>query len=263
MTAMPFLFATCLALVHTQPDDGVPIGLTYTASEGKKFEETGVDDLANYRKAIETNGGRIVVLHPALAPEELAKRQDLIHALLLPGGVDIDPRSYGEAPHEKLGAHDAVFDQFLFDMLKAAENRRLPVLGICLGMQAINVFHRGTLYQDLPSQYAGPVAIQHKSPDRAYTPIHEITIARSSRTYSIFECEQMPVNSHHHQAVKVLAPGFVKTAWSEDGVVEAMERSGEPFYVGVQFHPERMLEKYPASNRLFARFVETARQSRL
>lgn len=259
MIAIPLLMASCLAAAESEKTLPVPIGIPYTRETGAAFEESGKDARIHYRVAVEANGGRLVPLHQALPPEELARRLAAIRGLLLPGGSDIDPKYYGEAPHEKLGPHDAVFDQFLFDLLKDAEDRRLPVLGICLGMQVLNVHYGGSLYQDLSSQCFGPRAIQHKSPEEGRYPIHPIVLARPSLVHAIFGCERMPVNTRHHQAVKILAPGFVRTAWSDDGVAEAIERPGERFCMGVQFHPERMRTEYPAVNRLFARFIEAAR----
>lgn len=256
---LPLFVATWLVPGHPGAGMSPAIGLAYTRIEGAALEELGADGLANYRKAIESNGGHAVALHAGLAPEELARRLKAIRGLLLPGGADIDPQFYGEAPHEKLGAHNAAFDLFLFDLLKEAESRGLPVLGICLGMQVINVYHGGTLYQDLPSEYRGPVAVEHKGPQCDHDPIHSVTLANPSTMHTLFGEERMPVNTRHHQAVKGLAPGFVKTAWADDGVIEAIERPGGPFYLGVQFHPERMLDAYPSVNRLFQRLLDAAR----
>ncbi len=235
------------------------IGLVYATNKLAPLEENGKDPQLLYRQAIEEQGGATVVLGQSYSEAKLAEALGKTDAVLLPGGIDIDPKHYGEERHPKLGETDETLDQMQFSVLRHAKENGLPVLGICLGHQTINVFYGGALYQDIPSQLQSEVRVKHRG--GVGLPLHAIAIQPGSILHGLLGAEDLTVNSSHHQAVKRLAPGFVATAHTEDGIVEAIERPGEPFLLGVQFHPEKMLDKEPRLKAIFKRFVEEARAS--
>lgn len=186
--------------------------------------------------------------------EEVLKRMD---GLLLPGGIDVEPARYHEAPHPKLEKTDAGLDALEWRVLEFARDNCLPVLGICRGHQVINVFYGGSLYQDIPAQHQSETNVKH----RGGKGMHEISIAKDSLLHTLLDTERYEVNTYHHQAVKALAPGFRKIAWTDDGIIEAIESTGEVFILGVQFHPEKLLETKPELKALFARFVQELREN--
>ncbi len=162
-----------------------------------------------------------------------------IDGLLLPGGgADVDPKLYGEAAIPQMGEVNAMRDRFEYALLREAVAQRKPVFGICRGMQVINTFFGGTLWQDLPSQRPQGL-LEHQRPDKKWEGVHPIEIDPTSRLYSLLGCDQCLVNSTHHQAVKEVAPGFRVSAQSPDGVIEAIESDQWPIFA-VQFHPERL-----------------------
>lgn len=249
--ALVVLFAFAAA---AQPPD---IALVYNSEQMAALQEGKKDPLALYRAAIEDHGGRVVVFSPTCDPAEIAARKQEIHGVLLPGGVDVDPAFYGEAPHEKLEKVDLPLDRLEFALLEHARAESLPVLGICRGHQLLNVFLGGSLYQDIPAQFAPKdgVAVTH----RGGTKRHEISIEEGALLYALLGVLRLDVNTYHHQAVKKLGEGLRVSARSDDGVVEAIERQGDVFIVGVQFHPERMRAQEPRVDALFARFIEESR----
>ncbi len=233
------------------------VGLVYPASHYEMLTQKNEDRLARYRKAVAEQGAEIVVIGQGMAEgqvDEVLKRLD---GLLLPGGIDVDPARYNEAPHPKLEKTDAGLDALEWRVLEFARDNRLPVLGICRGHQVINVFYGGSLYQDIPSQHRGDTKVKH----RGGKGMHEITIAKDSLLHTLLDTERYEVNTYHHQAVKTLAPGFRKTAWTDDGSIEAIESTGEVFVLGVQFHPEKLLETKPELKVVFARFVQEIREN--
>lgn len=212
-----------------------------------------------YVRAIEQAGGLPLILPLVQKPDLIAQMLDRIDGLLLSGGYDVDPAYFGQEPHPNLGTIDVDRDRFESVIVPLALKKKgFPILGICRGIQSLNVFAGGTLFQDL-SQIEGRLVKHRQSTDRPHV-THEIEIERDSLMRKIFRKTRLRVNSYHHQAVDALAPGFIVTARSRDGVIEAIEKPGERFVLGIQAHPEHLASEYPEFGRLFRAFVDAARR---
>ena len=187
---------------------------------------------ANYAEQVAAAGGIPVLLPPLPGVAAAVGRLD---GLLLTGGGDIDPARYGAQPHPRTGRVSVLRDAAELELLDAAMAAGLPVLGVCRGMQLLNVARGGTLCQHLPD-------------DAGHTPApgtfgsHPVRVAAGTRLAGILGAngDGVDVPTAHHQAVDRLGEGLVATAWAEDGVIEAMEPSaaGDPFLLAVQWHPE-------------------------
>jgi putative glutamine amidotransferase len=166
-----------------------------------------------------------------------------LDGLVLQGGADIDPQAYGETPSELLGSTDAVRDRFELTLLRAFAAAGKPVLGICRGMQLINVAYGGTLHQDLIG--GGATAAAHVSPsyDEHVHPLRFEPGSWFERLYPGIAAPQ--VNSIHHQGLKAIGRGLQVEAWSDDGVPECIRGSGDNFLLGVQWHPEFHDHRFP------------------
>jgi putative glutamine amidotransferase len=206
-----------------------------------------------YLRAVEAGGGLPVVLapdDPALAGALL----DRLDGLCLAGGPDLDPLGYGAAErHERLGKTDRVVDAAELALAQAAEERGLPVLGICRGAQAMNVVRGGTLHQHLDD---------HRQTASATEPFHTVDIAPGSFLAALTGGGALAVNSFHHQAVDHLGAGLRVVATAADGTVEAIEDPSRPYFLGVQWHAEGMVER-PEHLALFAALVSAASAPRL
>ena len=168
-------------------------------------------------------------------------RQAVMQAkgLLLPGGADdVDPQRYGETPLPECGPINDKRDTFEMALLSEAVRQGKPVLGICRGIQVINVFFGGTLYQDLPTQLPR-YDIEHQRPDQKWSGVHDVEIVPQTRLSTILGVSSALVNSTHHQSVRDVASGFQVSAHSADGVIEAIESLTDSV-LAVQFHPERL-----------------------
>src|SRR5699024_2541433 len=181
-----------------------------------------------------------------------------IDGLYITGGYDIDPHYFNEEPHPQLGQIDPLRDKFELALVHEMIALKKPILGICRGSQIINVALGGTMYQDLSSQKGEPL-IQHIQNRPLHYPSHYIKVEKSSFLYRIVKHNNIKVNSNHHQANNQLGRNLRVSAISEDGVIEAIEREGELFVIGVQWHPERLIERQDeASQLLYAYFVSEA-----
>lgn len=229
------------------------IGITANVSipEAGILPETEKLSVNNdYIKAISLAGGLPIILPVATSDDQILHQADVVDGIILAGGYDIDPMLYGEEPDTGLGYICPERDLYEIKLTHAVYAADKSILGICRGIQVLNVAFGGTLYQDLPS-LAGPVShMQKASPG---VPFHTITMASDSQLYGIFGSSAR-TNSFHHQSVKEAAPGFRITAWAKDGVIEGIENKNERFVLGVQWHPEKMIA-YPAMRLLFKRFV--------
>jgi putative glutamine amidotransferase len=211
-----------------------------------------------YSEAVEAAGGAPV--HVSLIPKTdyISSVVEALDGVLLPGSdSDVDPLRYGQQPHPKLGSVHPIKDETDLLLIEAAERRGIPIFAICFGMQVLNVSRGGTLIQDIGSQL--PDAIKHEQGAPRDRPSHRITLSEQTKLSSIAGVEAAVVNSHHHQAIETLGADLVATAWSTDGVIEALEDPRpDRFIVAVQWHPELGWERDPISQRLFAAFVAEA-----
>jgi putative glutamine amidotransferase len=214
--------------------------------------------------------GAIVVMIPTVDAQGAVQATDLsvrdyarsLDGLILQGGADIDPVAYGERPSELLMTTDPERDRFELNLLRAFIDAGKPVLGICRGMQLINVAHGGSLYQDLVG--GGATRAQHYIPAQYDEHAHSLRMREDGWLSSLYPQVADPrVNSIHHQGVKDLGAGLEVEAWSEDGIPECIRGNGDSFVVGVQWHPEfhdhRFPELLPGRPVLMA-FMEAARR---
>lgn len=202
--------------------------------------------------------GAIPLLIPCGLPQSLLiQTLPRLDGILFTGGGDIHPGSYGSQAHPLVDEIDDDRDRVELSLLQAAVQRELPFLGICRGLQLINVGLGGSLYEDILDQR--PESLQHSQPpeqprDRL---AHTVQVEPKSLLGSILEVESTQVNSIHHQAVRELAPLLRATACAPDGVVEGVELPGHRFGLGVQWHPEWLADR-PETTRLFRAFVNAA-----
>lgn len=210
--------------------------------------------LEPYLKGLEWAGATVVLLPPQ-NEGRVVQALSRLDGLLLPGGIDIDPAHFGEEPLPGLGEVNLERDQLELFLARQSAQRGLPTLGICRGVQVMNVALGGSLYQDLPSQ--GFKSVQHYQQSEPPVLAHSAELVGFSALTALFD-PRFRVNSYHHQALKDLAPGLQVAAQAPDGVVEAVQLANHPFYVGVQWHPELLPQQWG----LFAALVEaaTARQ---
>lgn len=210
----------------------------------------------NYIGGVRQAGGVPLLLPPLADQDELLSCAGRLDALLLSGGGDVRPSLFGERPHWKLGELDPERDDFEIGILRLMIDLGKPVLGICRGIQVINVALGGTLYQDLASQQ--PQSLQHWQEAPRRYPTHSVTVRQGSRLSDILGATRLQVNSLHHQAIKDVAPGLQATARADDGVIEGVDAPGHPWLLGVQWHPEGMWEHDQAAASLFRAMVSAA-----
>ncbi len=233
------------------------IGLTTSTSRGGDGNGTvrfGVPE--PYVRRVEEAGGLPVAL-PTSAPESARAYLGMVDGIVLIGGADVDPSLYDAPRHPRLEEVDLDRDRFEIALVQAAAGAGVPTLGVCRGIQVMNVALGGTLHQDIPS--ALPGAVPHRV--LSYEHAHPVRLAEGSLLHGIVGTASVDVNSSHHQAIDGCAKSLRVVATAPDGVVEAAEAPGHPFLLGVQWHPER-LPSDPATRRLFSALVAAAGRAR-
>jgi putative glutamine amidotransferase len=237
------------------------IGITcdFAAGDRPPFEgeEPTIYLRTRYVRAIETQGGVPLLLPIPSGRPAIRNLLDRIDGLLITGsGPDIDPALYGEAPRHSFRIMRPERAGFELILVRSAVRRGVPTLGICGGMQMLNVAFGGTLIQDIAAEVAHP--IEHRQKEEGEELTHRVRIERQSLLFNILKKQSVQTNSFHHQAVRDVAPGYRISARSEDGIVEGIERPDSPFVLGVQWHPEYLYPHQEETRRLFKAFLKAA-----
>lgn len=194
---------------------------------------------------------------PMITDEDLIREQVAnVDALILSGGHDVNPLMWNEEPHGKLGGILPKRDTYDMKLLKIALEMKKPILGICRGEQLINVGEGGSLYQDL-SLIEGSY-IKHNQQHLSNVPTHTACIKKGTKLHEILGEDEILINSFHHLAINKVAPGYIVSATAKDGVVEAIEKEGDHFVMGIQWHPEMMTKDYPKMQKIFMALVKEA-----
>ena len=230
-----FLLITCITGALWAQSSKLPIiGISGTHATGGATQVN-----STYIQSVLRAGGVPVILPINDNPEVLKKMVASIDALIMTGGEDIDPlKYYNEEAIPAQGEINPERDAFDIALIKLAIERGIPLLGICRGHQLINVACGGTLYQDLPSQLKSTNLLKHRQQAPSWYGTHQVKLESNSVLAKILGTTTVVTNSFHHQAVKDVAPNFVVTGRTSDGVVEAMEMKSNPRVYSVQWHPE-------------------------
>ncbi|HMI47500.1 MAG TPA: gamma-glutamyl-gamma-aminobutyrate hydrolase family protein [Gemmatimonadaceae bacterium] len=210
---------------------------------------------AAYVSALESAGLIPLIVPPLSGADAASAVLDSVAGLVLTGGEDVDPARYGEERHEKVLSVSAARDTTETALIKEAQERGMPVLAICRGIQILNVALGGSLVQDIASQCE--TNIEHDESSARNSRTHEVSVEPGSLIAKAMGTEHLTVNSFHHQSVKRVADGMRATAWSPDGVIEGLESTDDDWWVmAVQWHPEEMTESAePWDRGLFKAFA--------
>lgn len=219
-------------------------------------DRTGVN--AAYVRAILGAGGIPLIMSPLVGASLAAAALDGCDGLLLTGGEDISPSWYGADPSPLLSQPSQERDLFELALFAVARQRAVPILGICRGIQLINVALGGTLFQDIDSER--PDSVDHSPTGARNAHSHSVRLQPGSRAAVALNATEANVNSVHHQAIKDLAPGLVATGWSSDGLIETIESEpGGSWILAVQWHPEEMYaEQGKVGYGLFSALINEA-----
>lgn len=214
----------------------------------------------SYIEAVADLGGVPMLLAKNDHAQSIKEQVEALDGLYLTGGSDINPSTYDEEPHPKLESVEHGRDEYEIEIIKHAFKRGIPILGVCRGSQLLNSLTDGTMYQDLEAQYEGEDLIQHKqASDRDYLQ-HSVLIEKDSRLHKIVGTDKIRVNSHHHQANKTVdEKDFFVSGRAPDGVIEALESTGDTFIMGLQFHPEDSYKFDEPSKKILEAFLSEAK----
>jgi putative glutamine amidotransferase len=235
--------------------DGIPSGLPDSWVMNQR-----------YYRAVAAAGG-VPWMVPLLDsdPEAMRLMYDRLDGVFIAGGIDIDPQTYGAERHRLTGRPDHARDAVEMMFARWALEEGKPLLGVCRGAQVINVVRGGTLYQDIAEEIEG--AAKHDFfPNEGFARdylAHPVQLADDSRLRAQFGASEILVNSMHHQAVQQLGSALRATAISADGIIEALEGEDGAWVVGVQWHPEMLVDKDVGTQRLFSEFIAAANEYHL
>jgi len=215
----------------------------------------------DYTKSIERAGGIPMILPPTLEDQVIKDYVGRVDGLLFTGGEDILPSYYGQAMKRGIGGCSTNRDAFEWKLMKEAVAQGKGILGICRGLQLLNVFYGGSLFQDL--NQLNFTTTEHSCITLPrYTPTHEVEIYVNTHLHDMVQCGRMQVNSKHHQSVDRLGEGLVVSSKALDGVIEGIEDPSKAFVMGIQWHPEMMAEREPLQASIFEGFVKHCKHKR-
>lgn len=222
-----------------------------------KIEQDMTNCAWDYINAVTLSGGIPLIMPNIEGEDNIDALVKLADGILFSGGEDVHPKYF----NEDIKADNLIIsdrrDSFEMQLAEKVLPSDIPVLGICRGMQLLNIAAGGNIYQDIAMQYK--TDLSHSKPNTRKTDmIHKVELLEDTKLRGFYDSDIKAVNSFHHQAIKDLALIFKATAYSEDGLLEAYEIAGERFFAGVQWHPEMLFEKYPDELKLFSCFIESA-----
>lgn len=231
------------------------IGITTFDGSGKGYHRINT----NYINAVFEAGGIPVTIPVIYDEKDYDDYLNILDGIIFSGGGDILPLFYNENPIKEVKEVARERDIYELGLFKRAYERKLPILGICRGMQIMNVALGGSLYQDIYAEIKDCLGHQPTgiSVNDFY---HSINIKKDTIFHEIFQCEEMSINSNHHQSVKDLGDNLIVSAVAEDGVIEVIEGVDERFLMGVQFHPEPLIKKHPEFLGIFKEFILAAKR---
>lgn len=232
------------------------IGLT----PAHDMESGDVKARPTYMRALKAAGAIPVVMPLDASEEDLKQLSQDLDGFLFTGGPDVHPFLFGEETQAHCGNVSPARDQMEISLLPMIMELQKPILGICRGIQVLNIALGGNIWQDIPSQVTRDFPLAHSQPFSYDMPCHTVALTEGSLLARISESSSIEVNSMHHQAVKDLAPGLIASAYSTDYLIEALEMPDYPFFIGVQWHPEYLWEKNKEAFRLFQTFVKACKE---
>jgi putative glutamine amidotransferase len=216
--------------------------------------------MPSYIEAVRAAGGLPVLIPLGLDQEELGAVLQRLDGILLPGGGDVAPAAYGgdeQAP--TIRDVNTRRDEAEFALVRHALANEKPLLAICRGLQLLNVALGGSLWEDVAESMPGAIAHDYFGQGQRDYLAHPVIVREDSRLAAVLESNgTIAVNSLHHQGIHELAPDLLPVAWAPDGLVEAVELPDHPFALGVQWHPENLLESEPKMRLLFGGFIQAA-----
>ena len=235
---------------------GPLIGVTTSITVDSVPERASVNSA--YVRAVQEAGGVPLLLPPQLDASSRLALWRLLDAIVLTGGGDVDPARFGQARHPTVSDVSPARDALEVDLTHWALARRLPILAICRGVQALNVALGGTLHQDIATDY--PNALVHSQREPRHQPTHRVKIEDGTRLAQVLGACEVEVNSFHHQALANVGEGLRAVAWTADGIIEGVEIDRSPGLVlGVQWHPEELVTHDAAAAGLFRAIVQESR----
>jgi len=243
-----------------RPLIGITAGHILGESSRERRQSVSVGCGRSYVTEVVRAGGLAVLLPPVAEREAVRAAVEAVDALLLTGGGDIASLEFGAEPHPNVKLIDSVRDRMEIEAVHVAVKREMPILGICHGIQILNVALGGDLVQDIPTQIKG--AIRHWSSDLLPCLSHTINVEARSLLASLIGAGKVAVNSRHHQAVGKLGKRLRVVAEAPDGVIEAIQADNGRPVLGVQFHPEEAAGEYPRFRPIFDWLVAQARRYR-
>lgn len=233
------------------------IGVTasYLAAEGSRAAQFTVSEA--YLKAVITAGGLPVIIPPAFSGQSLSELFARLDGILFTGGGDIDPRLFAGLPHPRVYGIEPERDTLEIELVQMAAEQDKPFLGICRGIQVVNVALGGSLFTDIADQHSEQIKHDNFPGVPREHLAHTVSVEAGSRLAGILGSQQASVNSLHHQGLQQLAPALRATACAPDQLIEAVELPNHRFGLAVQWHPE-WLQSDPAQRALFRALVEAA-----
>ena len=233
------------------------IGITASRKEGEAGQTHWYATPFSYIQAVQRAGGIPVLIPPVFSREQIPTLLERLDGVLITGGGDLDPALYQGEEHPRVYGIEPERDSMEIHLVRMALEASMPLLGICRGVQVMNVALGGTLYTDLADQMPGALKHDYFPGYPRNTLAHAVQVHPQSLLARVLGGTQFEVNSLHHQGIRSVAPSLRVTAHAPDGLVEGVEVDGHPFAVGVQWHPE-WLQEYAPQQALFSAFVQSA-----